>query len=194
MPANNTLQTVKNTKRRIEKTIAQMRSVIEHNKKKAEQTSANPTTHWLIDAENDACRRRTAYETLKDRDVVWWFHTQAVPTMPIFALELFAQKHITVHSVYVKTGVKNALDFQLVTILGALTQTNPADTKYKIVSNDSGFDTTLSFLKEHGYDAKRINATAKMSISLASPTFSFMLTPTVTPDCIRQTDKSTQTA
>ena len=171
-----------------------MRDVIEHNKKKAGQTSANPTTHWLIDAENDACRRRTAYETLKDRDVVWWFHTQTVPTMPIFALELFAQKHITVHSVYVKTGVKNALDFQLVTILGALTQTNPANTKYKIVSNDSGFDTTLSFLKEHGYDAKRINATAKMDTSLASQPFSFMLTLTTTPDCIRQTDKSTQTA
>ena len=55
----------------------------------------------------------------------------------------------------VETGLKNSLDFQLSTYLGACIQKNPKK-KYYIVSKDNGFDCVCRFWRDNNIFVKRI--------------------------------------
>lgn len=54
-----------------------------------------------------------------------------------------------------ESGTANALDFQLVTYLGACIQKYP-DKTYYIVSKDSGFDCVCSFWRKNNISVNRI--------------------------------------
>ena len=56
----------------------------------------------------------------------------------------------------VETGKQNALDFQLVTYLGACIQKHPKK-KYYIVSKDHGYNCVCHFWSNKGVFVKRIN-------------------------------------
>lgn len=82
-------------------------------------------------------------------------------------------KFLTCASVVrVATGTKNALDFQLVAEVGALSAQDPRR-QYAIVSNDHGFDAAVANMVNRGIDAVRLDSTdiaqiCKDSVKLSS--------------------------
>lgn len=61
----------------------------------------------------------------------------------------------------VVTGTKNALDFQLVAKLGLLANEGQGAQPFHIVSNDTGFDCAVSYLKGQGFNVDRLGSSGK---------------------------------
>lgn len=102
---------------------------------------------YLIDFENISVSGLSGLDQLTGDDQVLLFYSEMANKISI---DLHLQlEHSPAHREYfcVKTGTKNALDFQLSTHLGYLIATHPTQ-EYAIVSKDTGFDALVHYWGE----------------------------------------------
>lgn len=119
-----------------------------------EGAEPDTSTTWLIDTENEASRHACSYADIASGDDVWWLWTYANKTMPLSAMRACTKAGVTVHVSHARKG-QNALDFQIVTLLGNLVAQGERSHRYVIVTNDEGFDAAVAFWRARGYDVSR---------------------------------------
>ncbi|MDE6659108.1 MAG: hypothetical protein K2K01_03205 [Eubacterium sp.] len=113
---------------------------------------------FLIDFENESGGMFEEFSlySLKKNDEIILFYSENASHLSInLHKEL---ENCQVKKLYIKaeSGKKNALDFQLVSYLGACVQKYPKK-KYFIVSKDNGFDCVCKFWAKRKIDVKRID-------------------------------------
>ena len=99
---------------------------------------------YLIDFENVSNRGFNGIERVGGKDAIILFYSEQRSTISITVHRKLEETKARKEYLPVKTGGKNALDFQLVTWLGYLIAQQP-DEEYCIVSNDTGFDAAIDF-------------------------------------------------
>lgn len=109
---------------------------------------------YLIDFENVANNGFDGLGELRPSDELLIFYSEQHSTISITVHQ--ALEKSLVHKSYmpVKTGGKNALDFQLVTWLGHEISQNPKE-QFVIVSKDTGFDVVVDFWQKRGISLVR---------------------------------------
>lgn len=103
---------------------------------------------YLIDFENVSNSGFNGIETLTDRDEIKLFYSEKNSKISIGMHRKLESTAARKEYLPIKTGGKNALDFQLATWLGYLISQNKKES-YCIVSNDTGFDYVIDFWKKH---------------------------------------------
>ena len=101
----------------------------------------------LIDYENVNSKGLKGIENLSSNDHIYLFHKEN-STITISIHKKLEASKVTKEYVCVKASTKNALDFQLVAKLGLLCAQKPND-KYRIISNDGGFDAAIAYLSDY---------------------------------------------
>lgn len=110
---------------------------------------------YFIDFENVNCDGLEGIDKLKEEDTVHLFYSASANkiTFKVHLLISTCKAKFCYHEV--KTGKKNALDFQLVTYLGYLVG-KYKDSQFLIVSKDEGFGFVVDFWKEQDVDIAQI--------------------------------------
>ena len=106
-------------------------------------------TRIYVDFENVASSGITGISNLKEDDSVIIFYTTAADKLRFAEVVEVKDTKAEVRVRKVESGTKNALDFQLLTIL-FLDQKKEGDAEYIIVSNDRGYDAAIMIAKENG--------------------------------------------
>ena len=106
-------------------------------------------TRIYVDFENVASSGLTGISNLKADDTVIIFYTAAADKLRFAEVVEVKNTEAEVRFRKVENGTKNALDFQLLTIL-FLDQKKEEDAEYIIVSNDRGYDAAIMIAKENG--------------------------------------------
>lgn len=106
-------------------------------------------TRIYVDFENVASSGITGISNLKEDDSVIIFYTAAADKLRFAEVVEVMDIKAEVRFRKVESGTKNALDFQLITIL-FLDQKKEGDAEYIIVSNDRGYDAAIMIAKENG--------------------------------------------
>lgn len=113
-------------------------------------------TRYLVDYENVSNHGLNGVESLTENDEVIIFYSDKVNTLTFDTHYKLINTNAKVMSYSAGVGTKNALDFQLVTLLGYLIA---GDRQKKwhfcIISKDTGFDNVIRFWKEWGIDVSR---------------------------------------
>ncbi len=117
---------------------------------------------YLIDYENVSGKNLAKMGHIEkgDRVFVLYPQTQPDPGEKADVKGFLGDTGERARCVKVRSGKKNALDFQLSALLGTLAGQNPSET-FHVVSNDTGFDFVVEFLAGEGYAVDRIGASAK---------------------------------
>ena len=113
---------------------------------------------FLIDYENNDANMLEGFSLLglkrNDEIVLFYSENASHLTMNLHTeLESCQAKKLYIET---EAGKKNALDFQLVSYLGACIKENPKR-KYYIVSKDGGFDCVCKFWAKRKVDVHRID-------------------------------------
>jgi len=116
----------------------------------------NSFMKYLIDFENVASSGLNGLEKLTGEDEVIIFYSENRSTITISAHRKLENSEVKKDYLQIKTGGKNALDFQLVSWLGYLiAQSDAKKERFCIVSNDSGFDAVVDFWKKRDVNVMR---------------------------------------
>lgn len=116
--------------------------------------------NFLIDIENVANSGFEGLENLSAEDSLLIFYSEKHSSINLSVHQKLEQSPARKEYLSIKTGGKNALDFQLVTWLGYRLAKTPLES-YVIVSKDTGFDAVVDFWKKRGMDVSR-NADLKV--------------------------------
>lgn len=111
---------------------------------------------FFIDYENGCAFEDVTLLNLSKKDELVFFYSENASHL---TMKLHKElENLCVKKVYieVESGKKNALDFQLVSYLGACIQKYPKK-KYYIVSKDGGFNCVCNFWTKRKVDVKRID-------------------------------------
>ena len=109
---------------------------------------------YLIDFENVSNGGFNGIETVDGKDTIILFYSEQRSTMSVTVHRRLEETRAKKEYIAVKTGGKNALDFQLVTWLGWLIAQN-SEQDYCIVSNDTGFDAAIDFWQKRQIHVSR---------------------------------------
>lgn len=112
--------------------------------------------YFLVDFENVRCDGIREFKGVQSGDAFIIFYSDTCKSITIDVMETITQRNLKFKSFKVKTGTKNALDFQLSSYLGNLIGTENASSKFYIVSNDKGYDCLCDFWKEIGFSVERV--------------------------------------
>lgn len=110
--------------------------------------------NFLIDIENVANSGFEGLENLSAEDDLLIFYSEKHSSINLSVHQKLEQSPARKEYLSIKTGGKNALDFQLVTWLGYRLAKTPLES-YVIVSKDTGFDAVVDFWKKRGMDVRR---------------------------------------
>lgn len=116
--------------------------------------------NFLIDIENVANSGFEGLENLSAEDSLLIFYSEKHSSINLSVHQKLEQSPARKEYLSIKTGGKNALDFQLVTWLGYRLAKTPLES-YVIVSKDTGFDAVVDFWKKRGMEVCR-NADLKV--------------------------------
>lgn len=110
---------------------------------------------YLVDTENVSTRWMVILPELKELDMVLLFYTPASGKYTLNEIQELV-KHVNQIS-YIRcfNGHANALDFQLSAMVGYLGKTDP-DCEYIVVSDDTGFDGMIKFMRGIGLTVSRL--------------------------------------
>lgn len=113
---------------------------------------------FLIDYENECgnALKGISLLGLKRTDEVVFFYSKNSCQLTMSLHKELEDLHTKKLYIEVETGKDNALDFQLVSYLGACIKENP-NKKYYIVSKDNGFNCVCKFWNKRKMDVKRID-------------------------------------
>lgn len=125
------------------------------------------STIHLIDYENVRSAGLAGLGPLGEGDLAIVFFSDACRQLDLGAAARFLGSGASLRTEHVATGSKNALDFQLATKLGCLIgERGPTrrcfvdghglSRRYRIVSNDTGFDCVVGYWRERGVDVERV--------------------------------------
>ncbi len=109
---------------------------------------------FLIDFENVSAGGFEGIERLTKADKLILFYAEAASKISLTTHRKIEEAKATKEYLPIKTGGKNALDFQLATYLGSLV-TKDESAQYCIVSQDTGFDFVVHFWKQKGIKVLR---------------------------------------
>lgn len=122
-----------------------------------------PTTYYLIDAENTG-KRWIEYIAPVPGSKVFLFAVNPVLNINYSEMAQIIKVCKDFTFMPCEAGV-NAVDFQLISYLGFLLFTVPVGTQFVILSNDKGYDPAVHFWRKRGYNVSRIAVETKESPS-----------------------------
>ena len=113
--------------------------------------------YYLIDYENvGTSGLKKVVDLAKKEDIISIFYSENCKYIALDTIESIIEKGIKFCCYQVTTGTSNALDFQLSSFLGYLISKEGSKIKYRIVSNDKGFDCVCDFWKKQSKAVERI--------------------------------------
>ena len=130
--------------------------------------------HYFIDYENVHDSGLTGIDKIDKDSVIYLLYSDACKNVSIAFLEKVLNKEIRVKLYKTETG-KNALDFQLSSVLGYIIKQNekqesrkgifkkqtvsehPVKQEYFIISKDQGFDAIVEFWKQRNVNISRVH-------------------------------------
>lgn len=115
-----------------------------------------PKRFYLVDTENQGCA--ALKKILKAPDIArkfLLFYTNYSQHLDFQTVRLIAEQAPSMEFIECRYGIKNALDFQLISYLGFLIHQYP-EAAFTIVSNDGGFDPAISFWKDRHVKVSRL--------------------------------------
>ncbi len=131
---------------------------------------------FLIDFENVSSSAFVGVEELKADSKIILFYSEQSSKISIDTHRQLEQAKVEKEYIPIKTGGKNALDFQLVTYLGYLIGENK-DENYVIISNDNGFDHVCKFWKQRSVNVQKCANLMMESKEKMNTEFSKLLDP-----------------
>ena len=109
---------------------------------------------YLIDFENVANNGFDGLPELRPTDELLIFYSEQHSTISIPVHQALEKSQVKKTYMPIKSGGKNALDFQLVTWLGFEISQNDKE-HFVIISKDTGFDVVVDFWKKRGINVSR---------------------------------------
>ena len=116
---------------------------------------------FLIDYENTTKIGIERMEELSDNSVVCLFYSDRADKMPIDIVSALSSSKVKLITFKVDVGRRNALDFQLVSMLGYLIskhQTLGISVPYHIITKDNGFDSAVLLWRDLGIEVDRYSS------------------------------------
>ena len=148
---------------------------------------------YLIDFENVASNGFEGLELLDDGSELLIFYSEQHSTISITVHQELERSRIRKTYMPIKTGGKNALDFQLVSWLGYEIAKNGGE-QFVIVSKDTGFDAVVDFWQKRNVSVSRHpdlrKAVKKTFLKRASEVAAEIPEEPVLPEETREEDKS----
>lgn len=131
---------------------------------------------YLIDFENVHSDGLKGIEQLAENDVCYVFYSEHAGVLTFNIHKKIIESRAKIYYVEAQVGMKNALDFQLVSYLGYMIRENQ-EASYCVISNDRAFALVADFWKNKGVDvasavslaaAVRLKENEKIASRLAS--------------------------
>ena len=131
---------------------------------------------YLIDFENVHSDGLKGIERLAENDVCYVFYSEHAGVLTFNIHKKIIESRAKIYYVEAQVGMKNALDFQLVSYLGYMIRENQ-EASYCVISNDRAFALVADFWKKKGVDvasavslaaAVRLKENEKTASQLAS--------------------------
>ncbi len=119
---------------------------------------------YLIDFENVHSDGLKGIEQLDRKDECYIFYSEHAGVLTFNMHKKITESCAKIYYVEAQVGMKNALDFQLVSYLGYMLREKPEET-YCIISNDKAFELVSKFWQEKG-----VNVTSAVSLEKAANT------------------------
>lgn len=104
---------------------------------------------YLIDFENVHSDGLKGIEQLERKDECYIFYSEHAGVLTFNMHKKITESRAKIYYVEAQVGMKNALDFQLVSYLGYMLREKPEET-YCIISNDKAFELVSKFWQEKG--------------------------------------------
>lgn len=109
---------------------------------------------YFIDYENIGANGFNGIDILDENDTVILFYSENNCRLPFSLHKKIGESKASFQYYDIRTGARNAADFQLVTYLGFIIATNP-DSEYTIISKDDGFNAVVRFWADKGITVYR---------------------------------------
>ena len=107
---------------------------------------------YLIDYENVSYSGLDGIEKIAPNDIIYLFYSKSANKISINVLEQIRTNNAEIVFIEAENGTKNSLDFQLCTVLGNIIS---LENRFIIISQDTGYDTTIRFWNKRGYNVVR---------------------------------------
>ncbi len=120
-------------------------------------------TTYLVDYENVKSDGLNGIADLKKEDKVNIFYSVNADKITFALHKRMNESQATINFLKVDVGHKNALDFQLVTYLGYLLAKDDKE-EYIIVSNDTGYNSVITFWKKKNYKVMLVTDLTKQNM------------------------------
>ncbi len=117
---------------------------------------------YLIDFENVHSDGLKGIEKLERSDECYIFYSEHAGVLTFNMHKKITESRAKIYYVEAQVGMKNALDFQLVSYLGYMLREKPEVT-YCLISNDKAFELVSKF-----WQAKGVNVTSAVSLDGAA--------------------------
>lgn len=117
---------------------------------------------YLIDFENVHSDGLKGIEQLERKDECYIFYSEHAGVLTFNMHKKITESRAKIYYVEAQVGMKNALDFQLVSYLGYMLREKPEET-YCIISNDKAFELVSKFWQDKG-----VNVTSAVSLDKAA--------------------------
>ena len=117
---------------------------------------------YLIDFENVHSDGLKGIEKLERSDECYIFYSEHAGVLTFNMHKKITESRAKIYYVEAQVGMKNALDFQLVSYLGYMLRENPEAT-YCLISNDKAFELVSKF-----WQSKGVNVTSAVSLDGAA--------------------------
>lgn len=117
---------------------------------------------YLIDFENVHSDGLKGIEKLERSDECYIFYSEHAGVLTFNMHKKITESRAKIYYVEAQVGMKNALDFQLVSYLGYMLREKP-EAKYCLISNDKAFELVSKFWQDKG-----VNVTSAVSLDKAA--------------------------
>lgn len=117
---------------------------------------------YLIDFENVHSDGLKGIEQLERKDECYIFYSEHAGVLTFNMHKKITESRAKIYYVEAQVGMKNALDFQLVSYLGYMLREKPEET-YCLISNDKAFELVSKFWQDKG-----VNVTSAVSLDKAA--------------------------
>ena len=155
MSKKETADSVKLSAKKIEKTANEQRAELIDDK------IFKPSVQrcYLVDYENVKWDGLQGIAELDKHSAVIIFYSKNADKLPLDIAQILTKSNVKVEHVRVEVGLRNALDFQLVSYLGYLIaqhQRLGRNVKYFMVTKDGGFESVKQFWRGYGVHIHRV--------------------------------------
>lgn len=129
---------------------------------------------YLIDFENVHSDGLKGIEQLAESDVCYVFYSEHAGVLTFNIHKKIIESRAKIYYVEAQVGMKNALDFQLVSYLGYMIRENHEES-YCVISNDKAFELVADFWKEKGVNvASAVSLTAAVRLKEDNKTYDLL--------------------